>query len=84
MKHMHKNLVELNKAINAGAVSENVIENERRRKEPPCQLPLHGAWTSQRGQSASVTRMQSPAGDSDLTTSSVYRERTIPINCVSH
>lgn len=80
---MHKNLVELNKAINAGAVSENITENERQRKEAPCQLPLNGVWMSQREQSASVTRMQSPAGDSDLTTSSEYKERTIPINCVS-
>lgn len=32
---MHKNLVELNKAINAGAVSENGIENERQRRGTP-------------------------------------------------
>lgn len=44
---MHKNLVELNKAINAGAVSENITENERQRKEAPCQLPLNGVWMSQ-------------------------------------
>lgn len=60
---MHKNLVELNKAINAAAVSENITENERQRKEAPCRLPLNGVWMSQREQSASVTRMQSPAGD---------------------
>lgn len=63
---------------------ENVIESERQRKQTPCQLPLHGAWTGQRGQCASVTRMQSPTGDSDLTASSVHRERTIPRNSVSH
>lgn len=38
---------------------------------------------SQRGQSASVTGRQSPAGDSDLTTARVYKERTLPMNCVS-
>lgn len=37
---MHKSLVELNKAINAGAVSENVIENEKQRKEPSCPLVI--------------------------------------------
>lgn len=48
---MHKSLVELNKAINAGAVSENVIENEKQRKEPSCPLVIslstvHG-WVRQ-------------------------------------
>lgn len=79
MKHVHKNPVELNKAVNTGAVSENVAENERQRKEPPCQHPLHGAWTSQRGQSASVSQECRVQLRTDLTTSSLYKERTIPV-----
>lgn len=78
-EHMHKNLVVLSKAINARAVRE-CNKKKRQRKEAPCQLPHHDVEMSQRGQSASVTGTQSPAGDSDLTTARVCKERTLPVN----
>lgn len=83
-KHMHKNLLVPNKAINARAVREcNKRKKKGQGKEPPCQLLHHDVGMSQRGQCASVTRMQSPAGDSDLTTSSVQKEDTPYELCIS-
>lgn len=76
---MHKNLVVLNKAINARAV-RGWNKKKRQEKEAPCQVPHRGVAMSQRGQSASVTRTQSPAGDSDLTTASVCKESTLPVS----